>query len=178
LTSAHVTSLPQHPYESSHDAPISQSRSRSCLRRTSTRSNGLVSCRRLPSKPAKTPLAAFTRGRHRHSQRYPFRSLSYFHELKTQPPKTDFFFTKSRYPTTAQKDELVAQIRAQFEGFEAYDRDCLGRWFAGQRVVHGNGKAKVEPGEGKGKGPGKKSHHKIKSDMIRTFQHSHPPLRS
>jgi len=81
-------------------------------------------------------------------------------------PSIDFFFTKTRYPTAAQKDDLVTEIRAQFEGFEAYDRECLGRWFSGQRGLHGNGKMKVEDGEeDKGK---RRPHKKIKSDMIRT----------
>ncbi|KIM82428.1 hypothetical protein PILCRDRAFT_7827 [Piloderma croceum F 1598] len=74
----------------------------------------------------------------------------------------DFFFTKTRYPTTTQKDDLVAQIRAQFEGFEWYDRETLSRWFSGQRGLHGNGK---DAGEGKAKAKGR-SHRKIKSDMI------------
>jgi hypothetical protein len=103
---------------------------------------------------------------------FPFTSPSFVcvhvclnHPVFPLSPSTDFFFTKTRYPTTAQKDDLVAEIRAQFEGFEWYDRECLSRWFSGQRGLHGNRK---EAGEGKAKAKAKeRSHQKIKSDMIR-----------
>jgi len=68
------------------------------------------------------------------------------HPVFPLSPSTDFFFTKTRYPTTAQKDDLVAEIRAQFEGSSGMTESVFPDGFRVSGGCMGMGK---RPGRGR-----------------------------